>query len=346
VFLLAQHAARAAGFEISWQAPASCGTRADFEAGVSRIVGKPLAELGSSWASANVVIVATSDAWRLRVRVVSAGGTQRERDVVTATCREAVEAAEIIVATNLSEAEPGAAESPSAQADSVNAAPSAATGATSAASAKAARARAQVQVQPKPVAPPQRAGRAADSAATANAARTPLTVALGARVGVEPWLLPSATSFASLALAVESERLRAELLLSASYPEAAAVVGTEGGRARAQLSSAGGLGCYGGRASAFELWGCVGGELGRFTVAGQNLIHSQTQHEFWAAGLAQLEAAWPATRALSLLVGAQGMATSRRIHVVEAVPQSANTVKVYSTSPADIRPWLGLEGRF
>ena len=83
----------AGGFSISWQAPDTCGTRADFEAGVSRIVGKPFADLGSSWQTADVVIVAAADGWRLQVSVVSTNGAHRERDVLTTTCREAVQAA-------------------------------------------------------------------------------------------------------------------------------------------------------------------------------------------------------------------------------------------------------------
>ena len=111
VFTLLSVAARAQAerFAIAWQAPEACGTRAELEAGVARIAGKPFDELGSAWASADVQIVATADAFRLRVRVVSTRGAQRERDVVTASCAEALEAAELIVATSLSGNEPEAA---------------------------------------------------------------------------------------------------------------------------------------------------------------------------------------------------------------------------------------------
>lgn len=346
VLSFAQHALAAGGFEITWRAPESCGTKADFESGVSRIVGKSFADLGSSWATAEVVISSTADAWRLRVRVVSVNGAHRERDVLTTTCREAVEAAELIVATSLSEAAPQSSdEAPSGGAGRARSGPpSAASTSESKQSVSA-----TLPERPSSSAPaPIRAAPTSASAPTAARARRS-TFSLGTRVGIEPILLPSATTFASIALALELERLRGELLLSASYPESEPVPKSNGGRARAELSSAALVGCYGGHLRAFALWGCLGAEAGVFSVTGEgagNLINARTSYEFWGAGLAQGEALVPLSRAVALGLGVQGMATARRIRVTQRGAEAIGSTRVYLTNPADVRPWVGVEGRF
>jgi hypothetical protein len=342
--LFAQQVPAAAGFSLSWQAPDACGTQADFEAGVSRIVGKSFADLGSAWRTADVVILASGDSWRLRVSVVSASGARRERNVVTATCREAVEAAELIVATSLSGAEPVAAPPDTGTAEN-NAGPTSA-GARSAPVGPAAN-------TPKPAARP-RASEPAKSviASPSDTSRgasdgSRLNVALGARFGVEPLLLPTATTIGWGMLAVESRRLRAELSVGASYPESSPV--PAGGGAVAQLLVAGLVGCYGAPAARFRLWGCAGGEAGRFSARGEpgaGLQNNETSSRFWAAGLVQGELSHSLAGPFDLVLGAQGVIAPHRIRVVQQIPMTKELAPDYSTRPADIRPWLGVEGRF
>ncbi|HTA93211.1 MAG TPA: hypothetical protein VK745_26715 [Polyangiaceae bacterium] len=332
----------AGGFSISWQAPDTCGTQGDFEAGVSRIVGKPFAELGSSWQTADVVIVATADGWRLRVGVVSTSGAHRERDVLTTTCREAVQAAELIVATSLSGVVALAA-SPDEAAKSDDSAARARSAPVTPAAVAPSGAKPD-SAKPPALATAPGAATAAPTAHETAARRTTsasaLTFALAARVGLEPLLLKSATTLAWGVASLESERFKAELALGGSYPESDAVSG--GGRAVTQLLTAGLAGCYGGSAHDFRLWGCVGGELGRFSATGENISNSTTTHELWSAALVQGELTHQLAGHFELVLGAQGVLAPHRIRVVESKP----TVVVYTTHEQDIRPWLGVAGRF
>jgi hypothetical protein len=307
--------AQAERFAIDWQAPEACGTRAELEAGVARIAGKPFDELGSAWVSADVQIVAASDAFRLRVRVVSTRGAQRERDVVTASCREALEAAELIVATSLSGNEPDAA--PPAPAPPV--VPPSET------SAK----------QPDLAGPP------------VHRQALPVTASVAARVGLEPLLLPSPVAIGWLLLGLETKRLKLELALGGTLHESEAVNG--GGSAVASLLTAGLSACYGGPAGAFQLWGCAGGEAGRFRVegeAGSALINPRASSRFWLAGLLQGELSRPVTRGLALVLGAQGVVAGRSIQVLQSGSGGNNVQPVYKSSRVDVRPWLGAEVRF
>jgi hypothetical protein len=342
--LFAQQVHAAGGFSLSWQAPDACGTQADFEAGVSRVVGKPFAELGSAWKTADVVIVANADSWRLRVSVVSTSGNRRERDVVTATCREAVEAAELIVATSLSGAEPIAAPSDTRTGENSArppnaAAPSAPGGPAANTPTTATRPRASEPAK-SVVASPSGTSRGALHEARLN-------VAVGARFGVEPLLLPTATTIGWGMLAIESQRLRAELTFGASYPESSPV--PAGGGAVAQLLVAGLVGCYGAPAASFRLWGCAGGEAGRFSARGEpgaGLQNNETSVRFWAAGLVQGQLSHPVAGPFDLVLGAQGVIAPHGIHVGRQNPMTGRFSEIYRTQPADIRPWLGVEGRF
>ncbi len=308
---------------------------------MSRIVGKPFAELGSSWQTADVVIVATSDGWRLRVGVVSTSGVHRERDVLTTTCREAVQAAELIVATSLSGVVPLAASPDDAAKSDDSAARARTAPATSAAVAPSG-------AEPDSAKPPALATAPAATAAPSShetaarraASASALTFALAARFGLEPLLLKSATTLAWGVASLESERFKAELALGGSYPESYGV--SSGGRAVTQLLTAGLAGCYGGSAGDFRLWGCVGGELGRFSATGENISNSTTTHELWSAALAQGELSHQLAGHFELVLGAQGVLAPHRIRVVESRP----TVVVYTTHEQDIRPWLGVAGRF
>jgi hypothetical protein len=342
--LFAREVQAAGGFSLSWQAPDACGTQADFEAGVSRVVGKSFAELGSAWKTADVVIVASADNWRLRVSVVSTSGTRRERDVVTGTCREAVEAAELIVATSLSGAEPIAAPSDTRTGESNARSPNAA--APSAPGGPEAN-------TPPPANLPRASERAKGVvAAPSDTSRgalheSRLNVAVGARFGVEPLLLPTATTIGWGMLAIESQRLRAELTFGASYPESSPV--PAGGGAVAQLLVAGGVGCYGAPAASFRLWGCAGGEAGRFSARGEpgpDLRSNKTSLRFWAAGLVQGQLSHPVAGPVDLVLGAQGVIAPHSIHVGRQDPMTGRFSADYHTQAADIRPWLGVEGRF
>jgi hypothetical protein len=107
------------------------------------------------------------------------------------------------------------------------------------------------------------------------------------------------------------------------------------------------LGCYGPVTGDFEVWGCAGGEVGQFTAAGFGGVPGgRTTHQFWAAGLLQAEASRALTRGLSLALGAQGAFAPERIRVVRTDPNGGPPTPDYTTKIADIRPWLGVEGRF
>ena len=160
------------------------------------------------------------------------------------------------------------------------------------------------------------------------AAVSDLGVALGARVGLEPLLLKSATTLVSGVASLQSERLKAELALGGSYPESYGVSG--GGSAVTQLLTAGLAACYGGPAGDFRFWGCVGGELGRFSATGENITRSKTAHELWSAGLVRGELSRELSGHFALVVGAEGVLVLQRIRVVESNPTTA----VYTTGKA------------
>ena len=315
---------------------------------MSRVVGKPFGELGSSWATADVVIVATADAWRLRVRVVSTSGARRERDVVAGTCREAVEAAELIVATSLS----GVAPAGSGDEDT----------ASSAKGESGVPSRAASGAQPGLTDAPQSAGPGSASSAAQRAATVaprqaslagvdapsvaapPLKFALGARVGLEPELSPALSAVGWGVFALQRERLRLELMLGGVVPQSHSVAG--GGRAQIYLLSAGLAGCTGSPLGGFQVWGCAGGELGQFTAAGTDgLLNGRATHKLWAAGLLQAEVSRDLKEGLSLALGAQGLLLHPIRVVLDDAAGSFSTTD-YTTPVLDIRPWLGIEGRF
>jgi hypothetical protein len=326
--LLLAHSARAAGIAIRYQAPEACGTQDDFEAGVSRIVGKPISELNSAWASAEVLIAPDAEAFRLRVRVVSETGSPRERDLLVASCREALEAAELIVATNLSapppeaapEAAPGAAPEPVA--------------------ARAEPKHPRLTIEDRPTKPEQ-------SSAPAHSGPA-LHALLGARFGLDPRLAPSPVAAFSGMLGIESNRLRLELTAGATSHASSAVQG--GGAVISSWLGADLLACYAGIAGGrLQLWLCAGAEAGRFRAAGQggmNLRGAHTNDSFWSAALVQGELLVRLTRQLSLAFGSQGVAALRTVHVTEHNPQTGGTVNLFSTPWLNVRPWLGLDLRF
>jgi hypothetical protein len=307
---------------IQWRAPDECGTREDFEAGVSRIVGKPLNELGSAWSKAELSIELDGDTWQLDIVVLLNTGLSRERKVVARTCREAVDAAELIVATSLSEAD--SAFAPSGVASEALATPT---------TPLAPEARPAPE-KPKP-APP-----AVPTSHREPRASRPARPVLGARLGVDTRLLPAATQMASVALGLAREPAKLELVLSATAPQSRAA---GGGSASADLLSSGLLGCYGGSRSRLGAWACAGAELGRFTARGEGgLANHRTQSVLWSAGLVQGELFWALGRTVRLGVGVQGVLAFRPIELVLRPDSSL----VYRTPELDVRPWLGVEFGF
>ncbi len=320
--LLLAHRAAAAGIVIRYQAPEGCGTQDDFEAGVSRIVGKPISELDSAWASAEVSIAPNEGGFRLRVRVVSDNGSPRERAIAVTSCHEALEAAELIVATNLSAPPP----EPEPDAEPAKTQPTSASP--------------RLTIEDRPTKP----GPAATSA-HAGAALHPL---LGVRVGLEPLLAPAPVAVGWAMLGLESARLRVELSAGASTHASSAVAG--GGSVVSSWLAAGVLGCYSGvPGNVLALWLCAGAEGGRFRAAGQSGLNLQNAHSddsFWSAALVQAELLTRLTRGLSLAVGAHGVAALRTVHVTETNAQTGETVGIYTTPWVSVRPWLGIEVRF
>jgi hypothetical protein len=327
VALLLTQQAHATSFAIHWQAPDSCGDQAAFEAEVSRIVGKPFAGLGSSWSTADVLIVPVADAWQLRVRVVSTSGARRERTLVAATCREAVEAAELIVATSLSGADLAAdSEGASGEAD-------AAPEYTPAAAAPQ---------TPTPEVRPPRVTQAA-LASPSEPAPPYLRVDLGARIGFETVLFPAPTEIAWLMLGVEYKPIKVELSVGATRSVPGDV--REGRSATFSLQTAGLVGCYGGSVSAFRLWGCAGAEVGHYEAQGRDPLDSLSNGALWTAALLQGELSWSLTRTFALGAGVQGALAGHPIPVGLSAPLGVKNDTLF-TSRGDIRPWLGLEVRF
>ena len=302
---------------IEWRAPEACGSREEFEAGVSRIVGKPLNELGSSWSKAEVNIEFDRDAWQLDIVVLLNTGVSRERQVVAGTCREAVDAAELIVATSLSESDSASAQNGPASEPSTAAVP-----------------------VPALLPTPERPQPAAPHAAPTTPEHPPsrrFSPWLGARVGADTRLLPTATEMAWLALGLAREPAKLELLLGATAPQSRAA---GAGRASAYLLSAGLIGCYGGSWSRLGAWACAGAELGRFTATGQGALENRrSESVLWSAGLAQGELTWALGRAVRLALGAQGVVAFRRVELVLRPDSSL----VFRTPELDVRPWLGAE---
>ncbi len=320
--LLLAHRAAAAGIAIRYQAPEGCGTQDDFEAGVSRIVGKPISELHSAWASAEVLIAPSSDGFRLRVRVVSDNGSPRERNLAVTSCREALEAAELVVATNLSAPPPEPQTQPAP------------------AETKPTPAQPRLTIEDRPTKP--------ESNANSIHSGRPLHALLGARLGLEPLLAPSPVAAGWAMLGLESTRLRLELSAGATTHASSAVAG--GGSVVSSWLAAGLLGCYAGvPGNVLALWLCAGAEAGRFRASGQSGLNLQNAHSndsFWSAALVQGELLARLTRGLSLAVGAQGVAALRTVHVTEVNAQTGETVGLYATPWVSVRPWLGLEVRF
>jgi len=334
--LLLSHSAAAAGIAIRYQAPEGCGTQDDFEAGVSRIVGRPISELHSAWASADVSIEPSADGFRLRVRVVSDHTSPRERNLAVTSCREALEAAELIVATNLSapppEPEPEPASKP--KPEPANARPRA-NGP-------------RLTIEDRPTKPGAQGAQQADP--TQLRAGAPPHVLLGARFGLEPLLAPAPVALGWGMLGLEVQRIRLELTAGASSHSSKAVAG--GGAVVHSWLAAGLVGCYSGPGSvgaAFQLWLCVGAEGGRFRATGEsgmNLLNAHRDDSFWSAALVQGELLARLARGWSLAIGAQGVAALRSVQVTESNPQTGETIKLYSTPWVSVRPWLGLDWRF
>jgi hypothetical protein len=331
--------AYAAGVEIHWQAPIECGTKAHFEAGVSRTVGKPISELESSWTSADILISRRRAGWSLLVRVRADNGTQQERAVATTTCHEAEEAAELIVATNLSSA-------PSETIDEQPASSKTKRGKEP----KEEESASQAGVRP----PPERV-RQDDPTSDEESVSSPRTrqkrhsvsVLVGVRAGLEPLLLPAPEGLGWAVVGLRAESWKVEASVAATTPEMESIAG--GGSVRASLIASDVLGCLGGRALALRILGCGGAEAGRFVVAGGSgsaLVNPRTRRDFWFAALVQGEISWPLSEILAVAAGVQGVVATRQIRVVRSNPQTGNALVLYSTGVVDVRPWLGLELAF
>jgi hypothetical protein len=335
VFLLSQSAA-AAGIAIRYQAPEGCGTPDDFQAGVSRIVGKPIAELHSAWTSADVSIAASEGGFRLSVRVVPENGSPRERHLSVSSCREALEAAELIVATNLSAPPPAPPSAPPGEENEASSAP---------AQAKAPR----LTIENRPTKSGTHAAEGVRSTALRGGA--PLHVLLGARLGLDPLLAPAPVALGWGMLGLEVQRVRLELTAGASSHASSAVAG--GGAVVHAWLAAGLVGCYSGstdsRGGVLRLWLCAGAEGGRFRASGQsgmNLRDAHSNDSFWSAALVQGELLARLTRGLSFAIGVQGVVALRSVHVTESNPQTGELVTLYSTPWVSARPWVGLDWRF
>jgi len=322
VLLLTQTAA-AAGVALSYQAPAGCGSAEQLEAGVSRIVGKPISELHSAWASANVSISLSEGGFQLSVRVMSDNGSPRERNLAVSTCAEALEAAQLIVATNLSAPPP----EPEATSEADQASDT----------AKGPR----LTIEDRPTKPGTQATQ--PPVAPLHGSASALHPLLAARVGLDPWLAPTPVVLGWAMLGLELKRVRFELSAGASSQASSAVPG--GG-------AAGLVGCYSvgpGAGGTFRLWLCAGAEGGRFRASGEsgmNLLNARSNDSFWSAALGQGELLVRLTPGLSLAVGVQGVAALRTVNVTQSNPQTGELVRLYSTPWVSARPWLGLDFRF
>jgi hypothetical protein len=312
--------AGAAGLTLEWSAPSECGTRAELEAGVEHIVGQPLSALASSWSEVKVAIEqASPGSYRLVVLVVAGSGARRERSVVTGTCREAVEAAELIVATSLGGAPPAESSEPLPSSEPT----------------------ALPQPEPEPAPSAQPAPIPPVPAPNAQPSRPPASefrLAAGARVGLEANLLPKASEFAALALAAGTDAFTLELSAGSTLwvhdPVPPGTVGLL--LQRAALDA-----CARFTRGSFALEPCAGLELGRLIAEGKDLPAASTQTGFWSAALLDGRVAWRVKPAFSWVGGLELAVPLRRLEVALAPGK-----QIFLTPPVGFRPFLGIEVGF
>ena len=307
--------ARAEALRLSWDAGDGCASREQIEAGVETVLGRPISELSSSWASVEASARQQGEEWELRVRVVGRDGSVNERRLAAPTCAEAGDAAIAVLATSLTakpatqlELEERPRERPFVP---------------------------LVSARPEPTT--TKMTREAEQSRVAEL--TPFRVS--GSLGLDTSVLESAAPLIELRLGLEGERFA---VYGSGAVLAAQKVTLEGGFAELGLWSAGVLGCYrwlgSGRAATWSSRWCAGGELGRITASGRGFTDARDDSATWAAFRAELDVGLRLSRAVALRAAAGGLAQVRTLYVA-VTPE-----RVYETPALTARALLGLEAAF
>jgi hypothetical protein len=299
-------------FALEWVAPEECPSERFVEREVTRVVGRPWAELGVEWRQARAVITAEAGGYRLRVNVVTQTGIASERSVVAASCTEAAEAAVAILTAGMAAA--GAiAEPPAATRDT---------------EVMAARAEPRAEADRDGVERAERSGPG-----------VPAVPVLSARVGVDFGTLAATAPFAELAGGVELGPFAALGFFGATGSVLGQVDGAAAG-AEMFLLMAGFLGCVRMDVSDLVASGCGGVELGRLQARGFGTAEARDQQAFWSSGIAEGVLDWHITETSLLSLGVAAVLPFRHLQVV------AGPEPVHRTPSVAARPWLGLGLRF
>jgi hypothetical protein len=298
--------------ELEWTAPEECPSVRFIESEVTRVVGRPWAELGVEWRQARALITPEAGGYRLQVNIVAQTGAVSERSVVAASCTEAAEAAVAILTAGMA-AGHAMADAPAGTPDRE----ATARGSDGIAEADGAK------VEPT----------------ESSDAGVPAVPLLNASVGVDFGTLAVAAPFAELTGGVDLGRFAALAFIGATSSVLGQVDGAAAG-AQMFLWMGGLLGCVRMNAGDLVASGCGGVELGSLQARGFGTAEPRDQRAFWSAGIAEGVLDWYITETSLVSLGVAAVLPFRHLQVV------AGPERVHRTPDVAARPWLGLGLRF
>jgi hypothetical protein len=316
----------ASALDFAWDVPEGCPSAAFVEQEVTRIVGRPWAELGGDRREARASIAAEARGFRLRLRVITQQGTSSERNIAAASCTEATEAAVAILTAGMAPGVgtgSGAATTDAGQGGSAAAVVVSVPSPASEASSRPA----GTELSSDPGSPG-----AGDGAWRVQPV-------IGASLGVDWGTLAALAPFARVRVGVEIEQFTV-LGFGGAIGRVVGEVDGSGAGAQMYMLMAGLSGCYRLERGHWGASGCGGIELGSLEASGFGTPDERDGSAFWSAALAELALNWRVTDAGLLSLGLSGLVPFRRLQVL--MPPA----EVHRSAAISLRPWLGLEMQF
>lgn len=311
----AQAHAHERALQLEWTAPASCPARDDVLARVDELLESSPAPDRTVSARGHVTEAAGRPRYRLDLVVM--GNEANRRSLSGDDCAHLADAAALILALALdpealTRGEPAPAPTDAGLAPPIEAAP------------------------PKP--PPPRIDAPVAATPTAHP-RSPLGLSASARMVLDVGSLPRATSGIGAVLTLTGAHLAFELAAT-TYERRFTLNGPRNGRAGAwvDLATASAHGCYRDTVLHIDLRACLGGELGRESTSGVNLVRSRDVSGLWSAASAMLLArALPRSR----ISPVAGLSLVVPIGSPPVVVDNFGTL--FDPSPVVLRFMLGLD---
>jgi hypothetical protein len=294
--------------QLGWDAPEVCPGGRFVEAEVSRVVGRPWAELAAEWRTLEASVRPEAGGYRLRLRLVSNAGIENERSVLAASCTEAAEAAVAILTAGV--ARPSSSPRPQPP-----------------------EARAALQPAP-PVRPEHDVPRAEPEPGRARS--LPF---VGARLGLDIGSLARPAPLAQLTGGIELGRLALAGVVGATG-NVSAELGDSAAGAEMFLVFAGPELCVRLGPAALSVSVCGGAELGSLEARGFGAAQRRTGRTLWSAALVRGGLDWQIGDSGTLSAGVTTLVPLRRLHVISSPEE------VHRTALVAVRPWLGVGVRF